>query len=501
MSVQESARRLSAVFFADIVGFTALTALNESAAIQLVDLLQRLSYQIIERTHRGRVVKFIGDATLAEFGSADAAVRAALTLQKEYRKAAEAMGATGLLRIAVHLGEVIASADGDIYGDGVNTASRLEAHTRAGNVTVSEDVWRQLRTRRSFTFKELPPLELRGVPGPLGVYDVTDSGQVDDKDAAPSSHSRRRSVMAGSQSTWRPRTSFVLAVGVAGVLVGLGLIAIPHAGKPINSAMANGTPLLAVLTPRNNDSKADHAEFATGLGEAIQAQLTRPGSQLMVATPEFTAPYETRRDMLKALVRDLGVRTVVKSKAEWSGQRLRFTSTLVDAVSGRATWSQTFEREVTDPFVAQAELARDVAGALERKLAPRSDTSAAFEPDAPAQHASGSVEVSKSEVKPANRKSDRTTSTNKASDSRQSSQPMTDMRNVLKEYARGLARADTAVEIASMQIGQMEHGIAKVDLILAFKSGKPAVSWPVPYRAQLVQAGGRWTIDSFVRRY
>lgn len=221
--MQESARRLSAVFFADIVGFTTLTAVDESAAIQMVELLQRLSHEIIEQTYRGRVVKFIGDATLAEFASADAAVRAALALKREYEKAAEAMGATGLLRIAVHLGEVLATADGDIYGDGVNTTSRLEERTRAGNITISEDVWRQLKTRRSFQFTALPPVELRGIDGPIAIYDVK-PGEVDEKDgvlpgARPATHG------AKSTTFWsKPLASFTGVAAVIAVFLGLGLM-------------------------------------------------------------------------------------------------------------------------------------------------------------------------------------------------------------------------------------------------------------------------------------
>ena len=106
--MSESVRRLSAVFFADIVGYTALAAKDETLALQLVALFQESARQCVEEEYGGRVVKFIGDAALAEFSSTDAAVRAALALQEHYGRAAEAVAGSPLLRTAVHLGEVIA---------------------------------------------------------------------------------------------------------------------------------------------------------------------------------------------------------------------------------------------------------------------------------------------------------------------------------------------------------------------------------------------------------
>lgn len=167
----DSKRRLSAVWFADIVGYTTLSRTDEPAALALVELLQTLAKTIIT-AHEGRVVKFIGDAVLAEFSSTDSAVRAAVALQEQYVAAAAARAQDSRLRIGVHLGEVAATPDGDLYGDGINTAARLHQEATPGQVIISEDVWRQLRQRPEFRFSSLGAVELRGISTRVEIYDV-----------------------------------------------------------------------------------------------------------------------------------------------------------------------------------------------------------------------------------------------------------------------------------------------------------------------------------------
>ena len=164
--------RLSAVWFADIVGYSRLAGEDEAAALHLVDLLQALSRDTVER-RGGRIVKFMGDGALAEFPSTEAAVRAAHALMAGFGdRAREAVG-EGTLRIGVHVGDVAAGQDGDLYGDGVNVAARLQAEAEPGQVLVSEDVWRQLRPRREFAFEPLGERSLKGMATRVAVYSAS----------------------------------------------------------------------------------------------------------------------------------------------------------------------------------------------------------------------------------------------------------------------------------------------------------------------------------------
>src|ERR1044071_997555 len=161
-------RTLVALWFADIAGYSTHAARDESGALRLVEILQRLASDTVPQ-FRGRVIKFVGDAVLAQFPSADLAVRAAVALNNGYIQRSNAVGSAEGLRIGVHLADVAVAPDGDLYGDGVNTAARIEEAAEPGQVVISQDVWRQLRGRPEFRFEHLGDRSLKGI-GPMGLY-------------------------------------------------------------------------------------------------------------------------------------------------------------------------------------------------------------------------------------------------------------------------------------------------------------------------------------------
>lgn len=164
-------RRLAAIWFADLVGFVRLSARNERRALELVTVFQRVAREVVEGAG-GSIVKFIGDGTLAEFGSTEAAVRAALELRARFSRRCEEASLEGSLRIGIHVGDVATAPDGDLYGEGVNVAARLTAAADVSKILASVDVWRQLRGRDLFHFDSLGDKALKGVEEPLGVYEV-----------------------------------------------------------------------------------------------------------------------------------------------------------------------------------------------------------------------------------------------------------------------------------------------------------------------------------------
>src|SRR5678816_2885567 len=163
-------RTLVALWFADIVGYSAHAAKDESGALRLVEILQELASETVPQ-FRGRVVKFVGDAVLAQFPSAELAVCAAIMLSNGYVQRSDAIGRLEHLRIGVHLADVAVAADGDLYGDGVNVAARIQETAEPGQVVISQDVWRQLRGRKGFRFEHLGDRPLKGT-GPIGLYVV-----------------------------------------------------------------------------------------------------------------------------------------------------------------------------------------------------------------------------------------------------------------------------------------------------------------------------------------
>jgi class 3 adenylate cyclase/tetratricopeptide (TPR) repeat protein len=167
----ERDRHLAAVWFADIVGYTQLSNKNEDAAFGLVDLLQQRARAVIDE-QGGRLVKCIGDAVLAEFRSTEGAVRAALALRDGFASDSRDSGYPAQLRIGLHLGDLRLAPDGDVYGDGVNTASRLQGLAEPGQIVVSQDVWRQLRPRAEYVMISLGERRLKGIAGAVWAFSV-----------------------------------------------------------------------------------------------------------------------------------------------------------------------------------------------------------------------------------------------------------------------------------------------------------------------------------------
>ena len=337
-STNSMERTLVALWFADIAGYSAHAAEDESGALYLIEILQELSQQTVPQ-HRGRVVKFVGDAVLAQFPSTELAVRAAMALSASYRERSAATGRTENLRIGVHLADVAVAPDGDLYGEGVNAAARIQEAAEPGQVLVSQDVWRQLRARQQFRFEHLGDRSLKGI-GVVSLY-VADVGN--DPARVPVSKSTRDS---------RPSEKKTRAIRS-----------------------------LAILPFTDFSAERDQEYFGDGVAEEILNALTKIGG---LRVPARTSSFAFRGLNLDA--RDIGTRLGVEALLEGSvrkaGERLRINVQLIDAHNGYHLWSERFDREVADIFVIQDEIASRVINALglsstkgdERHLLKRSTT-------------------------------------------------------------------------------------------------------------------------------
>jgi adenylate cyclase len=329
---------LVALWFADIVGYSARAADDERGALQLVEILQALSRSTVQR-YEGRVVKFMGDAVLAEFPSTELAVRAAAILSQEYVQQSASTGRAHNLRIGVHVGDVAVASDGDLYGDGVNAAARIEAAVGPGQVVVSEDVWRQIRGREGFRFEPLGDWALKGV-GSIGLYLVTlEEGAT----TPPLSHSETTAQRAEQRK-----------------------------GK-IRS--------IAVLPFADLSAEGDQEHFSDGVAEEILNALTKVGG---LRVPARTSCFAFRGASLDAreIGRRLAVETLLDGSIRKAGKRVRISVQLIDANNGYQLWSERFDREIEDIFAIQDEIARSVVEALglaltegeERRFLKRSTT-------------------------------------------------------------------------------------------------------------------------------
>jgi len=208
-SAPRGERRLAAVLFADVAGYTELSSHDEDLALSMIQAFQGISRKLVGEKG-GRVVKFLGDGMLAEFSSLDAAVNAAHALQNSFPYLEEVKKSKVSLRVGVHLGDIAFSEDGDVYGSGVNVASRIECHAPLAGVVVSDSAYQQLRHRRHYEFSSIGEKDLKGVPDPMELYVVLLAGQDPPAPAlrVPTRDRRLSNVKRRSRKPW-------IAVGVA----------------------------------------------------------------------------------------------------------------------------------------------------------------------------------------------------------------------------------------------------------------------------------------------
>ncbi len=365
-------RRLAAVWFADITGFTRLASEDEDRAMNLVSVFQTAARETVER-HGGHLVKFLGDGALAEFDSTEAAARAALELRNTFADRSKSAGIASTLRIGIHLGEVVAASDGDLYGDGVNTASRLQAEARPGQVLVSDDVWRLLRRRSEFRLERIGERRLKGIGDPIEVFEIAPAtegaAQLPGRRPRPGIGTilrdprRRRVTLRGAAvlaliaalvATWRALDS---SRGVG-----------PGARSGVEEASAEPRSI-AVIPFETFGSDPESEYFSDGVAIDIISQLSKVGD-LRVISRTSTAQYEDTGKTAREIGRELGVATILEGSLRREGNRVRLAAQLIDAGTDETLWSGAYDRELEDIFGIQSELAEEIAKALETTLTP-----------------------------------------------------------------------------------------------------------------------------------
>ena len=228
--------RLAAIWFADIVGYTGLSARDEDLALRLVAELQTASEREVA-AHSGRIVKFLGDAVLATFPSAGGAVRAALAVRDAFIGSPAAKEAKASLRTGIHVGEIVSPDDGDVYGDGVNTASRIERAAQPGQVLLSAFAYESIRHRSEFRTEVVGRKRLRGLSRPTDLYVVSLASEPDPASVGDGTSAEAPVSVLSQHSR---AISVGLVAGMAG-LIGLGII-LGGQGTPMVGDMALPMP-------------------------------------------------------------------------------------------------------------------------------------------------------------------------------------------------------------------------------------------------------------------
>jgi adenylate cyclase len=316
-------RKLAAILAADVVGYSRLASADEDRTLAR---LRALRSDLIDPTiavHNGRVIKRTGDGALVEFRSVVDAVRCAIEVQNGMveRNAGVPQDRRIEFRIGIHLGDVVEESDGDLMGDGVNIASRLEGVAAPGAICLSEDAYRQVKARLDLSVSDLGSTQLKNIAEPIRVYSLR-VGTAEAKATATS-----------ESVTSRPATSPPPKLSIA------------------------------VLPFANMSGDAEQEYFADGISEDIITALSKL-SQLFVIARNSSFTFKGKNVHVQEVGTKLGVRYVLEGSVRKSGNRVRITAQLIDATSGGHLWAERFDRDLTDIFAVQDDVTQQIVGAL-----------------------------------------------------------------------------------------------------------------------------------------
>jgi adenylate cyclase len=312
---QRVQRRLAAILAADVVGYSALMQRAEEATYAEFERLKR---EVIEpglTRHDGRLIKTTGDGALAEFASPFSAVRCAVEIQDHLASGSSLLR----LRVGLNLGDVIVGQDGELYGDGINIAVRLEGIADPGGILISEKVYSEVEGKLDVRFEDRGEQQLKNISRPVRTY----------------------AVRAGAYSALTERLSAAPSLP--------------------------DKPSIAVLPFENMSGDPEQEYFADGMVEEIITALSR-FKWLFVIARNSSFTFKGKAVDVKEVGRRLGVRYVLEGSVRKASGKVRITGQLIDAVTGMHIWADRFERDLKDVFALQDEVTVAVVSAIQPKL-------------------------------------------------------------------------------------------------------------------------------------
>ena len=313
--MSQGERRLAAIMFTDVVGYTLISSIDESRALELLEK-HRSVLQSIFPKFEGHVVKTMGDGFLVEFGSAVQAVNCAVKAQEEIalsnmeRPAADRM----MIRIGIHVGDVVYSS-GDVLGDAVNVASRVQTLAEPGGVCVTRQVFDQVKGKVRWRMVTVGHHELKNIPGPVEIFRILSQPERQELRASPELDPHRLAILP-----------------------------------------------FANLSPDINDRY-----FADGMTEELISTISKI-RELSVISRTSAMRYRDTGVPIEQIGRELRVGSILEGSVRKAGNKVRIAAQLLNVESDRYIWSQDYDRDLTDIFGIQGDIAERVAGGLKVEL-------------------------------------------------------------------------------------------------------------------------------------
>jgi adenylate cyclase len=356
-------RKLAAIMFTDMVGYSALAQRDDKVALELLEEHRRLLREIFPRFH-GTEIKTIGDAFLVEFGSALEAAQCAIEIQRTLAKRNHDVTSNRRveLKIGIHIGDVM-HRGGDVYGDGVNIASRIEQLAGAGGICVSMDVERQIRNALEARFEKFGSADLKNIKLPMDLF---------------------RIVLPWEKGAESPakRTSKKWPLLIpAAVLVLVALLAgwwwMQPSSKNQQSVGAHALPAAPTNTPDqksvavlpfvNLSDEKGSEYFSDGVSEELLTVLQKiPGMHVAARTSAFS--FKGKNATAQEIGQKLGVAYLVEGSVRKAAEAVRIAARLTRADTGEELWSENFTRNLKDVFAVQTELAETIVAQLRGQL-------------------------------------------------------------------------------------------------------------------------------------
>jgi adenylate cyclase len=359
-SAVSETRKLAAILVADIVGYSRLAGADEDRILARLRTLRSDLIDPILAVHHGRVVKRTGDGAIVEFRSVVDAVRCAIEVQSGLAERNAGLPPEKRIeyRVGIHLGDVVEEEDGDLMGDGVNIAARLEGVTKPGAICLSEQAYWQVKGRLDLKVTDLGATRLKNIAEPIHIYLLEVGQPVQAKPPSATPADQANAVA----SKWH--LAFAQLVAVIATLLLLAAVSGWYILNGRAPKLAEAAHLSIVVLPFANlsgDPSQDY--FADGVTENLTTELSRIRDSFVIArNTAFT--YKGKSIDAKEIGKELGVRYVLEGSVQRDQNRVRVNAQLVDADSGAHLWADRFEEDTADLFKLQDQVVAQLANSL-----------------------------------------------------------------------------------------------------------------------------------------
>jgi adenylate cyclase len=360
-------RKLIAILSADVKDYSRLMGEDEEGTIRILNAYMEVIAGFIQQ-HRGRVVATGGDSVLAEFSSVVDAVRCAVGIQEELKDRNKELpeGRRMEFRIGVNLGDVVEEGD-NILGDGVNVAARVQSLAEAGGISISGTAYDQIRNKLAFGYEFLGEQTVKNIKEPVRVYRV----RMDPEVSSAKSEEEKKSTRKGLSKAALAIMVTILVIAGGAILYQFALRPSPSkievASKEKMAFPLPDKPSIAVLPFVNMSGDPKEEYLSDGITEQIINGLSKI-PKLFVIARNSTFVYKGKPVKIQKVAEDLGVRYVLEGSVQRSGNRLRVTAQLIDAITGHHMWSEQYDRELTNMFALQDEITMRIMGAARVEL-------------------------------------------------------------------------------------------------------------------------------------